>query len=50
MRELGQLEGEARREAGQALNALKDTVSAAIENRKTDLPAPRLMNVLPAKK
>ena len=37
MRELGQLEGEARREAGQALNALKDTVSAAIENRKTDL-------------
>ena len=37
MRELGQLEGEARREAGQALNALKDTVSAAIENRKADL-------------
>ena len=37
MRELGQLEGDARREAGQALNALKDTVSAAIENRKADL-------------
>ena len=37
MRELSQLEGKARREAGQALNALKDTVSAAIENRKTDL-------------
>ena len=37
MRELGQLEGDVRREAGQALNALKDTVSAAIENRKADL-------------
>ncbi|MGC6485319.1 MAG: phenylalanine--tRNA ligase subunit alpha [Candidatus Puniceispirillales bacterium] len=37
MRELGQLEGEARREAGQALNQLKDTVAAAIESRKADL-------------
>ena len=37
MRDLGQLEGDARREAGQVLNALKDTVAVALEARKADL-------------
>jgi phenylalanyl-tRNA synthetase alpha chain len=37
MRDLGQLDGDVRREAGQALNTLKDTVAAAIEARRSDL-------------
>lgn len=37
MRELGNLDGDARREAGQALNILKDAVAAALESRKADL-------------
>jgi len=37
MKELGQLEPDARREAGQALNAIKSEVSEAIDARKADL-------------
>ena len=37
MKELGQLEPDARREAGQALNAIKTEVSEAIDQRKSDL-------------
>ncbi len=37
MKTLGGLDADARREAGQALNALKDEVAAAIEARKTEL-------------
>jgi len=37
MKQLGALDPEARREAGQALNALKDRIAAAIEARKADL-------------
>jgi len=37
MKELGQLEPDARREAGQALNAIKTEVSDAIDQRKADL-------------
>ena len=37
MKELGQLEPDARREAGQALNAIKSEVSDAIDQRKADL-------------
>jgi len=37
MKELGQLEGEARREAGQALNAIKTAISDAIDARKAAL-------------
>ena len=37
MKGLGKLDGAARKEAGQALNAIKDAVAAAIEARKTDL-------------
>jgi len=37
MKGLGKLEGEARKQAGQALNAIKDAVAAAIEARKADL-------------
>jgi len=37
MKELGRLEGEARKEAGRALNALKDTLAAALAARKAAL-------------
>ncbi|MBM3559655.1 MAG: phenylalanine--tRNA ligase subunit alpha, partial [Alphaproteobacteria bacterium] len=37
MKGLGALDPEARRQAGQALNRVKDAVSAAIEARKTEL-------------
>jgi len=37
MKELGQLDPDARREAGQALNAIKSEVSDAIDQRKADL-------------
>ena len=37
MRGLGALEGEARREAGQALNTVKDAISQALESRKAAL-------------
>ena len=37
MRSLGELDGDARREAGQALNTLKDTVGDAINARKSAL-------------
>jgi phenylalanyl-tRNA synthetase alpha chain len=37
MKELGQLDPDARREAGQALNAIKTEVSDAIDQRKADL-------------
>jgi phenylalanyl-tRNA synthetase alpha chain len=37
MKTLGGLDADARREAGQALNALKDEVAAAIEARKAEL-------------
>jgi len=34
MKELGSLDGEARKEAGRTLNLLKDAIGAAIEARK----------------
>jgi len=37
MKELGQLDAEARRDAGQALNALKSEISDAIDKRKAEL-------------
>jgi phenylalanyl-tRNA synthetase alpha chain len=37
MKGLGKLDPEARREAGQMLNALKDEVAAALDSRKSDL-------------
>jgi phenylalanyl-tRNA synthetase alpha chain len=37
MKGLGKLDGEARKQAGQALNAIKDAVAGAIEARKTAL-------------
>ncbi|MAI00295.1 MAG: phenylalanine--tRNA ligase subunit alpha [SAR116 cluster bacterium] len=37
MRSLGQLEGDARREAGQQLNAIKESITTALEARKSTL-------------
>lgn len=37
MKSLGGMEPSARKEAGQAINALKDEIAASIEGRKTDL-------------
>ena len=37
MKALGQLEGDARREMGQALNAVKDAVTHALKSRRSDL-------------
>ncbi|XDZ66666.1 phenylalanine--tRNA ligase subunit alpha [Alphaproteobacteria bacterium LSUCC0684] len=37
MKELGQIDAEARREAGQALNAIKTEISDAIDKRKAEL-------------
>ena len=37
MRSLGQLEGDARREAGQQLNAIKESITTALESRKSTL-------------
>ena len=37
MRSLGQLEGDARREAGQQLNAIKEIITTALEARKSTL-------------
>ncbi|MDA0785762.1 MAG: phenylalanine--tRNA ligase subunit alpha, partial [Proteobacteria bacterium] len=42
MKGLGQLDGEARKEAGQALNRVKDAVQAAITARQADLDASAL--------
>ena len=48
MRGLGDLEGEARREAGQALNTLKETVAAALDARKESLAGAALDEQLAA--
>ena len=42
MKTLGQLDPEARKEAGQALNRVKDAVNAAIEARRAELEAAEL--------
>ena len=39
MKGLGQLDGDARKEAGQALNRVKDAVQEAITSRQADLDA-----------